>query len=579
MISSEASLNRGKKYLGFISKQWSGYRKNLWTIIVLTMFNTAFVLLYPYILRFIINGLESGAPMTEIAKYILLLIGSGAAIAVTYTMLQSNRLKMNLSFSNKIREEVFDRFPGYRNEFFHKYESGDISARLQSDLDALSWFMSSGIFRGLEGLLLIIFGSAVLLSINVTLTLITILPLIAIVIALLLFTEEKMNRKFKKVQEFVSSVSDFMGASFSGIIFIKVKNRLSLFTRLFEDNLKERKTYEMDAVKYERMVDIFYQLGIILSITAFLIFGGLIAVKGAMKLGDFVAFSQYLMTLIGPMFMIGFFVLSYARSKAYIDRIADLSGDEWLERPRERKMDKFSGQIVFSGADIGFDTPVLKDINAGFKKGEKIGIIGEVGSGKSTFIKTMMGIYPPLRGSVTIDGEPVCGLTYDALARLFGYTPQENVLFTSSIRENVRFADHRIDDRVVLRAIEIAQFGKDLSEFEEGLTAQLGSGGKSISGGQMQRIAIARTLVEEHCIYVFDDITSSLDPETEFTLLKQLSKELKDRTVFMISYRPYTLSVMDRIIVLKDGGIHEIGTHDELMRTSEYYRDLLLITR
>jgi ATP-binding cassette subfamily B protein len=562
----------------FVLERWKYYPGKAILIVLFTILNTGVVLLYPYILGQIVDGLGQGVSIRNIARYILILIGSGLGIVVFYTILQSLRLSMNLILANRIREEIYFKFTGYKASFFKKFKSGDVVARLIDDMERLTWFMSSGIFRGLEGLFLLVFGLVILLRINVLLTLISIVPLFGIITILLFATEELMEKKYKLVQTYISKVNDFLNTSFGGIVFIKVRSKNSLFNDLFKRLLLERKVKEIDAIQFENFANFCYGLGIMTAIAVFLFFGGKTAIAGKITLGNFVAFSQYLIVLIEPMFSLSFFILAHARSKAYIGRLRQLLNDANKEdATRNKDISEFKRKILFKDASLGYDDKIiLHDLNFSIKKGEKIGIIGDVGAGKTTLLKGILGIIPPDKGTIAIDDISVSNITYHSISKIFGYTPQESILFTTSIKDNITFSENSIREKKIIRSLNIAEFEKDLSEFKNGIDEQLGTSGKTLSGGQRQRIAIARAIVSSHSIYIFDDITSFLDPETEYQLIHKLGSEIKDKNVFVVSYRPYTLSNMDRIILLKNGKIDKIDTHKNLLKRSVYYRDLLL---
>ncbi len=562
----------------FMGKRWKGYEKTAVFIVLLTLVNTAVVLIYPKILGMLINGLNSGVAMSKILDYILILIGSGIGVAFVYSLLQSQRLRMNLTLANKIREEIYFRFTGYGSHFFNKFRSGDVVARLINDMEQLTWFMSSGVFRGLEGFLLLFFGTYLLLKIDVMLTLISIVPLFSIITILLFATEEVMESKYKTVQKWVSKVNDFLSSAFGGIVLIKIRNSDPLFKEILVRMLKDRKSKEIDAVKFERFADTCYGVGIMLSISLFLFFGGKAAIDGRIDIGQFVAFTQYLIVLIGPMFSLSFFVLAYARSRAYIGRLNELLDEKNEEKViRSISHKKVETSIDAENVTAGYgETSVLNNISLSIKAGEKVGIIGDVGSGKTTLIKTLMGMIPALDGDVTLDGINIQSISLSSIADMFGYAPQENLLFTASIRDNISFSDEKINDERIKQVVDIAQFKSELAEFAGGLGSDLGAGGKTVSGGQMQRISVARALVRRHCFYIFDDITSALDPETELALISKIKKEAGQSGILMVSYRPYTLSQMEKIILLRDGTIRAVDTHASLLERDDYYRDLLI---
>ncbi|MCD6580073.1 ABC transporter ATP-binding protein, partial [bacterium] len=486
-------MKDNKKYFDFIVDRWKPYWKFSIFLTFFTLLNTAIVLYYPYLLKYIINGLQNHIEPEILKKYVILLVLSGIGIAIVYSILQQSRLKMNLIFANETRDRAFTKFFTYKNVFFQDFDSGDISTRLVVDNESLSWFLSSGIFRGIEGLFLVVFGTIILLQMNIILTVISMVPLFSIIVILLFTTEEKLRKKFRVVQDFISKVSNFIGTSFSGIILVKTKNRIPVFSKMLRDLLKERKIKEIDAIKYERSVDLAYGTGITLSIVLFLFFGGRIAVSGKLSLGDFVAFVTYLTILIEPMFSLGFFVVSYARSRAYIDRLSEIQSPKHLEFvERHLKKENFENNIILQNISCGTrNNPILEDIDLEIRSGEKIGIVGDVGSGKTTLLKLIISIVQPDKGEILIDNISIGEIDYNSINKLFGYTPQGNYLFSTTIRENITFHKNRITEKKILEAIDISLFKNDLIEYNMDLENKIGTGGKAISGGQQQRISIA----------------------------------------------------------------------------------------
>jgi ATP-binding cassette subfamily B protein len=443
----------------------------------------------------------------------------------------------------------------------------------------MAWFACSGIFRAYESLTLIIFSLIMMLSINPTLTAWTAGPL-PVLVLVYMKSASLLHRRFDFLQKKISVVNDIMEACFSGIRVIKAyvrqKDQKGRFARAAED----RKKAEISAVRAHTIIEslwmYIWQLGIVIVLLA----GGYYVIRGRLTIGEFVAFDSYVLFLIYPMFDVGNFLVRGLRASVSIDRLKELEAYPPMIDPAAASEGTSvvpKGHVKFEDVAFGFsdrDVNILEDISFGVQPGKRISLVGRVGSGKSWVVRLIPRLVDPTCGRVLIDGIDLRDYDLGAIRRQIGYVPQEPILFSDTIENNIRFDRDDIDRATLEWAVEVSQLREELAGFPRGLKTEIGVRGMSISGGQKQRVALARALAGKPRILVLDDCTSALDANTEAALWDRLHEVMPDLTCFIITHRPATLELSDDIVVLEGGRIVEKGTHRELIDLGGIYKRL-----
>ena len=318
--------------------------------------------------------------------------------------------------------------------------------------------------------------------------------------------------------------------------------------------------------------------------------GGREVLMGKMNVGDFVAFNTYMVQLTWPVIALGWVINIFQRGTASLGRIEEIlsqqpeiadesSGATGAPPVHATAGADISGEIEFRNLNFAYNgTAILKDVNLRIPAGSSLAIVGPTGSGKTTLVNLIPRIYDAEPGTVLIDGLPVRQFPLDSLRREIGFVPQETFLFSDTIRENIAFGVSEEDGEATLddikAAAEAANIAQDIESFPEGYNTTVGERGITLSGGQKQRTAIARALLRSPRILILDDALSSVDTHTEDKILNHLREIMRGRTTIFISHRVSTVRNADRIAVLHQGRIVELGTHDELIARNGYYTDL-----
>jgi ATP-binding cassette subfamily B protein len=471
------------------------------------------------------------------------------------------------------RNNVFAQILNKGHRFTNRFPSGDVIERLDHDLNDLSWFACSGIFRPIEGIFTIIIALIILIKLNYLLTFITVLP-VSLAIFAWLRLGPLVEKWYRAWREKISETNNLLESSFSGIKLVKsyvMENRIG---KIFRNTLNQRIGAAVKTVIVEAKIGIMFngiaELGILLVLWV----GGILVIKQRLTLGQFVAFNGYILMLITPMFDIGNFFVAGKRAQAAEKRIRELvefKPDVLITPHFGLRMEKDSPLIIMNGVSFNYNgKEVLRNINIEIQPGSKVGIAGTIGSGKSTIIRLLLRLAEPTQGSIFLNGKELKEFDLTSLRQLYGYAPQDPILFTDTIRNNILFGRNAEPSEIEL-VTQIAQLTQDIETMPKGLDETIGERGLKLSGGQKARVAIARALLGRPKILLLDDVTSNLDAETEQKFFNEFNKLIKDTTLIIVSHRLAILSNCDIIYVLDNGTIVEKGTHNELLAKKKLY--------
>jgi ATP-binding cassette subfamily B protein len=395
----------------------------------------------------------------------------------------------------------------------------------------------------------------------------------------------KIHERFERIQAMFSEISAQAQENFSGARLVRAFAQEEPQIAAFESANRENVRRGLRLVQLMGMLwpTLEFILGLSLAIT--LLVGGHEVLSHRITVGEFVAFNTYMMMLTWPIIALGWVVNLVQRGTASVTRIDELM----TERPAiddaaaDRSLTpgtRLRGEIEFRHLSFAYtDTEgkpveVLHDISLEIPAGTSLALVGPTGSGKSTVVGLMARLYDAAPGMVLIDGRPIREYPLATLRENIGFVPQETFLFSESIRENIAFGVPDASEQAVLQAAEAAHIRREFEDFPHGLDTAVGERGITLSGGQKQRTAIARAVVRDPAILVLDDALASVDTYTEETILRQLREVMRDRTTIFISHRISTVRHADRIAVLVDGRIAELGTHEELLSRGHFYAGL-----
>ena len=489
-------------------------------------------------------------------------------------------VKVGEAFARDLREDLFIKIQQLSYGNLDRIKTGDLIVRLTSDVNVLQQTYRMSMRIGLRGPLLIVGSLILMVSTDPRLSL-SIAPLFVVIIALIVFFVGKLGPIFKTVQEKLSNLNNVLQENIAGVRVVKAFVRRKHEEERFEEvNADFTDTF----VKVMRWVAIIFPaLMLLINIGIVLVvwFGGRQAIAGTLTVGGVVAFSNYLTTAIVPLLilaMLSNIVASGMASAERIDEVLTSIPDVKIKEDGKKLPQKIEGRVTFE--NVGFfyngncDEKVLDGIDLTAEPGQTIAILGATGSGKSSLINLIPRFYDVAEGRVQIDGYDVRDLEQVSLLEHIAVTPQETVLFSGSIRDNIRYGRPDASEEEVIEAAKAAQAHPFITELPEGYDTHVAARGVNLSGGQKQRIAIARAILMQPEISILDDATSSVDVETETKIQDALEELSKDTTTFVVAQRISTVLNADKIIVLDRGKIIAEGTHNELFESSEIYREI-----
>lgn len=479
----------------------------------------------------------------------------------------------------ELRDDMFAHLEKMDVEYYNEHKTGDLMTRFTSDLNAVRMSIGPAVICVFDATVMTVMVVAqMMIYVDVKLTLIAIIPMLIILFGEIYYGKV-IHARYKARQEAVSDLTDFVQESISGVRVIKAFVRERAELRAFAKANANTKEKNLNIAKMQSIVMPLLDVIIGLSILITLIYGGYLALVGDITLGRFVAFNQYINMLVWPMLACGDAINMFSQGSASIQRIQNIFNEEpeIFDREEVAPIDPIKGDITFSHLTFihrGHSEPTLEDINLHVPAGTTLAIIGRTGNGKSTLVNLLLHLYNTKPGMLLIDGRDINTIELKTLRENIAYVPQDNFLFSDTLRHNIAFGVEDEDMEAITKATEAACIHENIVAFPDGYETIVGERGVTLSGGQKQRSSIARALMKDAPILILDDSLSAVDTDTEEQILKNLKANRAGKTTILIAHRISTIQNADVIMVLEDGKAQEIGNHEELMQLNGIYKDM-----
>ena len=475
-----------------------------------------------------------------------------------------------------LRDRMFDRCRGLSQEYYQENKVGTLMSLFTNDLETVQDCFGDGVLMLFDAVFLGGLALWKMYCMNGFLTLLALIPMSLLLISGAIL-EKYMMKKWETRQEAFSALSDFSQESFSGIAVIKAFVNEARELLAFRKINRESERANVAYTKLSTALNVTVTFLVESVVCVILGYGGYLVYKGTFDAGQLVEFIGYFTATVWPIMAISQMIEMVSRGKASLERIGELLDAEpkVADRPDAAEIPITRGEIEFRHLTFRYpdgEFDVLHDVSFKIGAGERVGIVGDTGCGKTTLVDLLLRTYNVPDGTLFLDGHDINSLTLHAVRNAIGYVPQDNFLFSDTIGNNIGFSSDAPDDEAVADAAVMADVDDNIREFPNGYATVLGERGTTVSGGQKQRISIARALMKDAPILILDDAVSAVDTKTEKTILANLVVRRAGRTTLMIAHRISTVADADKIIYMEDGAVSAIGTHAELYAASAGYR-------
>lgn len=541
----------------------------------------------PQILKYFANDYQRGVlTMASATKYAILTIVTGLMVAVARYFWRNFIIGNSMRVDYDLRKDFFWKLTSLSQNFFNTHKTGDLMSLATNDINAVRMTLGQGIIMFIDSTFLLILNLVMMIKTTNVLFASKVLFTIPLIILIVMRFGGVIHSRFKAVQAQYGTITDRAQENFSGIRIIKAFGQEEENAKLFREDNQDYYNKNIELAKLQSFFNPFIHVLSNISYMLLLFFGAKEVMAGTMLLGDFIAFNAYLGLMMWPARALGMVIVFMQRGAASMDRLTNIfrTEPEIVDREGAIELDEIKGNIEFKNVSFKYAPELpyaLKDISFNIEPGKTLAILGRTGSGKSSIVNVLLRLYDINEGEILVDGHEVKDVTLNSLRENISYVPQDDFLFSKTVKENIEFHyEHELDDEMIEKYAKIAGVYDDIIEFKDGFDTILGERGVTLSGGQKQRVSIARALAKEKNVLIMDDSLSAVDTQTEEEILKNLNTDEADVSKIIISHRVSTIKDADEILFIEDGAIVERGTHDELVslggRYNKLYEDQLL---
>ena len=552
-------------------------------------------LFIPEYLGEIVDRIRAGnIDQVYISSLIWKVLGVALTLCIGRVLWRLTLLNASKRIEAGLRSEMFEKAERLSQRYYHENKVGTIMAWFTNDIETIEEFFGWGSIMFVDAIFLSLFVIIKMISLDWILSLMAFIPAIILIVWGAL-VEKFMSSMWENRQKAFDDLYDFSQENFTGIRVIKAFVKENQEIKAFAKIAKKNQNVNIKFVRVSVIFDVLISTLCTIIFCLIMGFGGFFTymfVKGSpvvlfnhsieLTSGNLVTFISYFDSLIWPMIALGQIVAMHARSKASLKRITHfLDEEEEICNPKNAiVLDDVKGNIKFNDFTFVYpddNSPSLKNISFEIKAGEKIGVVGKIGSGKTTLVNSLLRIYNVRKGSIFIDGHDLMECDIDSIRNVIGYVPQDNFLFSDTISSNIAFSNEKMTIEQIQDAAKFADVHSNIVDFKEGYKTISGERGVTLSGGQKQRISIARAYIKNSPIMILDDSVSAVDVKTEETILHNIVQYRANKTTILIASRVSTVAKMDKVLVLNDGNLEAFDTPENLLKISPTYQKMVYL--
>lgn len=531
----------------------------------------------PLITRYLVDQVFLGQKLELLAGAILLWIGISLAERLVGFFQQLHFSRWEKEVVLDIQKDLLDRVLVFPKTFFDRHSTGYLMARLSSDVQEIRWFFSGSAVYAIGNFLRFIGGLAFLFYLEWKLALTTAVVLPGLILMVRFFSKRLHDLAHQNMEQ-QAGVESHLQESLSSIALIKAFSSEMRTVSHLASALGKGMRFSLEQATVHGVANLLIQSWPGIARVTVLAVGGYWVIQGQWSLGSLLAFQAYLGYVFGPAEFLASANLQLQNARAALERVSALRRilpEENLGQGK--RVERLRGEVQFRNVSFSYDgqEPVLENISWHIRPGEHIAIMGPSGVGKTTLLSLILRFYKPTEGEIFFDGEPASALELGSLRRRIGYVSQNTLLLAGTIRENLHYGNPEATDEAIVRAAQAAGIHDFIASLPDGYDAKVEEKGANLSEGQKQRLSIARALVRDPDILIFDEPASGLDIQTEKALFQNLFPRLKGKTIFLVTHRLSSVSAADQVVLLNEKKVISIGSHQSLIQESGYYRALI----